>query len=62
MIFTKKEYFSRKMHDEEIDEVKLISLKDLIKKIKRGNFFVTSHIALLLFFLLDKNIIDCKKS
>ncbi|MAR64550.1 MAG: hypothetical protein CMB83_01275 [Flammeovirgaceae bacterium] len=59
---TKKEYLTRQIHDDEIDEVKLVSLESLIKKIKQGNFFVTSHIALFLFFLLDKNIINYKKS
>ena len=59
---TKKEYLTRHVHDDEIDEVKLVSLESLIKKIKKGDFFVTSHIALFLFFLLDKNIINYKKS
>ena len=51
---TRQEFFEKKKHDNEVESVVLISLRELLKKISKGQFFVTAHLALLLFYLLEK--------
>jgi ADP-ribose pyrophosphatase len=51
----KKEFDDRKAHDDEVEGILLLSYKDVISKIKSGEIFVSTTIAICLEFLINEN-------
>jgi len=52
---SRKEYDQREMHDDEVIGLELLSFSEAIRKVVSGEIFGSSHIALLLTYLVKHN-------
>lgn len=56
------EYLGRTSHDDEVEEIVLLSFSETIEKILSGEIYVATPIAILFTYLIKQKLIDLKNS